>query len=153
MCRYSKHSHSSPHNYFTAFYFPIASAARFCCIACCSANRKPTRCVILIYLSAQCSTQAVSFLSRDLERKEETHDPKHRSTSVLYMLRCRCLCQAVVCVFHQVKWGRIQRDKKRDENESKQIPITSLKKYKQNANRTEYVHSTVISQHAIAPER
>ena len=63
-----------------------ASAALFCCMAWCSANLNPTLCVILIYLLAQFSKQVVSYLSSDLERKEEIHVPKQRSTSVLYIL-------------------------------------------------------------------
>jgi hypothetical protein len=65
-------------------YFPAAaSAALFCCSAWLSANLNPTLWVILIYLSAQCSTQFVSYLSRLLERKDVTHGVKHVWTRLL----------------------------------------------------------------------
>lgn len=84
----------SSHSPSTILYLPTwawASAALFCRIAWSSANRNPTRWVILINRSAQFSTQDVSYLSRDLERKEEMHVEKHRSVRVLYMLFVFCL--------------------------------------------------------------
>ena len=68
---------------------PAASVARFCCMAWCSAKRRPTRCVILRNRAAQFSAQAISDLSRLLDRNEETHEWKHRSTNRVYILR-RC---------------------------------------------------------------
>ena len=66
---------------------PAASVARFCCMAWCSAKRRPTRCVILRNRAAQFSAQAISDLSRLLDRNEETHEWKHRSTNRVYILR------------------------------------------------------------------
>ena len=83
---YNKHA-PHPLLYFIAAA-AAASAALFCCMAWCSANLKPTLCVILIYLLAQFSKQVVSYLSSDLEWKDEMHVPKQRSTSVLYILCC-----------------------------------------------------------------
>ena len=74
---------------------PAASAALFCCKAWCSANLNPTLCVILIYRDAQCSTQDVSCLSSDLDRKEVMHVWKHRSTRLLYILQCDVLRRLV----------------------------------------------------------
>ena len=64
-----------------------ASAAFFCCMAWCSANRSPTRCVILMYRPAQFSRHEVSDLSKVLERKVPTHPSKQRATKLLYMLK------------------------------------------------------------------
>ena len=75
-------------------YLPpaAASAALFCLNAWSSANRNPTRCVILIYRSAQFSTHVVSYLSSDFERKDDTHVWKHRSVNVLYILYVVVYC-------------------------------------------------------------
>ena len=75
-------------------YLPpaAASAALFCLNAWSSANRSPTRCVILIYRSAQFSTHVVSYLSSDFERKDDTHVWKHRSVNVLYILYVVVYC-------------------------------------------------------------
>ena len=44
-------------------HFPAASAALFCCMACCSANLSPTLWVILTYLSPQFSTRSTEGVS------------------------------------------------------------------------------------------
>lgn len=96
LATYNMHPKSPPPQFIT----PMASAARFCCIACCSANLNPTLCVILTYRAAQFSTQFISCLSRDLERKEETQDLKHFSTRSLYML---CLATTKRREFYTLK--------------------------------------------------
>eukprot|EP00970_Alexandrium_tamarense_P011076 scaffold2347_cov208-Alexandrium_tamarense.AAC.12 len=82
---------------------PAASAALFCCKAWCSANLNPTLCVILIYRDAQCSTQDVSCLSSDLDRKEVMHVWKHRSTRLLYILQCDVLRRLVTGHQHNAR--------------------------------------------------
>ena len=69
-----------------------ASAAFFCCMAWCSAKRKPTRWVILMYRPAQCSMQVISDLSNVFERNDDTHPSKHRSTNPLYIVRLSFNC-------------------------------------------------------------
>ena len=89
---------------------PAASVARFCCMAWCSAKRRPTRCVILRNRAAQFSAQAISDLSRLFDRKEETQEWKHRSTNRVYIL-------------HKLKFMQCQcsrRKKKREEVSGRQ---------------------------------
>ena len=62
-------------------------SARFCCMAWCSANRKPTRWVALMKRAAQFSAQAISPLSSVLLRNDDTQPSKHRSTRLLYILK------------------------------------------------------------------